>query len=132
MLFAHVRQTLEHQLFHDAAPCKLRVGAYGCDKGDRIRCPVNVHFQRISCKLRYEIFTGEASHDIGALQYRELGLLDLIVLPAGLKKLLLRDLECIAKQRILLIQIVRCQIADRKIRIQRRITCILFHTISPS
>ena len=117
MLFAHVRQTLEHQLFHDAAPCKLWVGTHRCDKGDRIRCPVNVHFQRISCKLRYEIFTGEASHDIGALQYGELGLLDLIVLPAGLKKLLLCDLECVAKQRVVLIQIVRCQIASALIAV---------------
>ncbi len=102
-LLVHLGQTLDHQLFHDALPGVLRVGADAGDKADMVHRIVDVHLQRVDRKLRDEVFAIEAAQHIGALQHRELGLLDLIVLPAGGGQFLFRDLKSIPQQRVVLV-----------------------------
>ena len=110
-LLVHLGQALDHQLFHDALPGVLRVGADAGDKADMVHRIVDVHLQRVDRKLRDEVFAIEAAQHIGALQHRELGLLDLIVLPAGGGQFLFRDLKSIPQQRVVLVQILRFEVA---------------------
>ena len=110
-LLVHLSQALDHQLFHDALPGVFRVSADTGDKADMVHRIVDVHLQRVDRKLRDEVFAIEAAQHIGALQHRELGLLDLIVLPAGGGQFLFRDLKSIPQQRVVLVQILRFEVA---------------------
>ena len=50
-LLVHLGQALDHQLFHDALPGVLRVGADAGDKADMVHRIVDVHLQRVDRKL---------------------------------------------------------------------------------
>ena len=100
-----------HQPLHNAVARVFRVGAHAGHKADGIRSAVNVHFQRIHGNLGDQVIPVEAAQHVGPLQHRELGLLDLIVPPARFRQFLLRHLKGVAKQLIILFQIVRGQMA---------------------
>ena len=72
---------------------------------------VDVHFQRVDRELGDEGIAVKTAQHIGAFQHREFGLLDLIVFPACSRQFLLRHLKGVAEQGVILIQVVRFQIA---------------------
>ena len=110
-LLIHPGQALDHQLFHDALPGVLRVGADTGDEADVVDFIVDVHFQRVDRELGDEGIAVKTAQHIGAFQHREFGLLDLIVFPACRRQFLLRHLKGVAEQGVILIQVVRFQIA---------------------
>ena len=112
-LFVHLGQALDHQVLHNALPGVLRVGADTGDKAHMVDRIVDVHFQRIDGKLGHQRVSIKAAQYIGTFQHRELGLLDLIVLPACGSQLFFRDLKGVAEQCVVLIQILRFQITGQ-------------------
>ena len=109
-LLVHLGQPLDHQPLHDAVAGVLRVGAYAGDEAHMVHGVVDVHLQRVDCELGHQTVPIEAAQHVGTFQHRELGLLDLIVLPAGGGQLFFRDLEGIAQKRVVLVQIIGLQI----------------------
>ena len=112
-LLVHLGQALDHQVLHNALPGVLRVGADTGDKAHMVDRIVDVHFQRIDGKLGHQRVSIKAAQHIGAFQHRKLGLLDLVVLPAGGGKLFFCDLKGVAEQCVVLIQILRFQITGQ-------------------
>ena len=111
-LLVHLGQTLDHQPFHDAVAGVLRVGAHAGDKAHMVHGIVDVHLQRVDRELGDKAFAVKAAQHIGAFQHRELGLLDLVVLPAGGGQLFFGDLKGIPQQGVILIDIIGLKIAD--------------------
>ena len=109
-LLVHLGQSLDHQPLHDAVAGVLWVGTHAGHKAYVIYRVVDVHFQRVDRELRDEVFAVKAAQHIGAFQHRKLGLLDLVVLPAGGGKLFLGHLKGIAQQGVILIEIVGLKI----------------------
>ena len=112
VLIAHAHETLAHKPAHDALTGVLRVGGNARDETDLVDGLVNVHLQRVDGKLRDKAVAVVASQDVGALDDRELGLLDGVVAPTVGHKLLLGHLEGVAQQRVVLVEVVYREVAD--------------------
>ena len=115
VVLTHARQALYHQALHNAVPGVLRIGADAGHESHRVFRTVNVHLQRIHRELRHQVVPVKAAQHVRPLQHRELRALYLVVLPAGFGKLLLRDLECVSQQRVVLVDILYRQRPHRVI-----------------
>ena len=110
-LLVHLGQALDHQPLHDAVAGVLRVGAHTGDEADVVHRVVDVHLQRVDRELGDKVLAVKAAQHVGALQHGELGLLDLVVLPAGGGQLLLGHLKGVPQQGVILIEIIGLKIA---------------------
>ena len=105
-LFPHMAKALVHQPLHETVAGIFRVGADAGDESDGVDGVVNIGVEGIDRDLRDKGLAVKAAQHIGALQNRELGLDDLVVVPAGVEQFLLRDLEGIAQQVVVLLQVI--------------------------
>ena len=112
VVLTHAGEALYHKALHNAVTSVLRVCANAGHESNRVLHVVDVHFQRVNGELRHKIVAVKAAEHVRALEHRELRALYLVVLPAGLGKLLLRDLECVSQQCVVLVDIVNRQRSD--------------------
>ena len=111
-LLVHLGQALDHEPLHDAVAGVLRVGAHTGHKAHMVNGVIDVHLQRVDRELGDKVFAVKAAQYIGAFQHGKLGLLDLIVLPAGGGQLFFGDLKGVPQQGVILIDIIGLKIAN--------------------
>ena len=99
-------QGLKHQPLHDAPAGVFRIGAHAGDKADGIHRTVNIGLQGIDRHLGDQGFSVEAAQHVRALQHGKFGLLDFVVLPAGVHQFLFGYLEGVSQKRVILLQIL--------------------------
>ena len=112
VVLTHAGEALYHKALHNAVTSVLRVCANAGHESNRVLHVVDVHFQWVNGELRHKVVAVKAAEHVRALEHRELRALYLVVLPAGLGKLLLRDLECVSQQCVVLVDIVNRQRSD--------------------
>ena len=112
VLLAHALQALAHEPTHDALPRVLGVRADARDESHLVDGLIDVHLERVDRELRDKLVAVVAPQDVGALDDGELGLLDGVVAPAVGHELLLRHLEGVAQKRVVLVEVVHCEVAD--------------------
>ena len=107
---AHMVKAFQHKLLHYAPSCIFGICANAGDETDGVHGTIYIHLQRINRYLRYKVIMIKTAYNIGAFQYRELGLLYFFILPTALIQFLLCYLKSVAQKRVILLQIIRGKI----------------------
>ena len=106
------------EVLHDSAAGVLGIRGDAGDMADIVDGGVDVHPQRVHGDLGDQLVPVPAAQDVRPLEYRELGLHDLVVPPSGAHEVLLGDLEGVAQERVVLIQVIGGQATDLKWRVE--------------